>query len=269
MAKKSKILTLFALLSFSLSAAERGKPGSASEMQEQTIMLGELQRDGISVRQVLDGGTNPLRNGIRPTVLEKKRKGNGVRAMAYEFHAWGERDSRGVYPIYKWELVRVVGRLHDYDLVRSWDGSTQDPKLYNGLNEDEGQILEETFRQRHITGGLTKSNLSHLPFKKRFLMVGKAGSASAPVERKEQAQPSPPTQLEPLAPTPPAPQPQDSKEEKEPYGIPVPGKKGYIYPPPEKGKQVNPDQMIDARDLPPGTRIHDPYSAQPRILRVP
>jgi len=46
-----------------------------------------------------------------------------------------------------------------------------------------------------------------------------------------------------------------------PYGIPVPGKPGYVSSPYSK------DGYIDVRGFPPNTEVKDPYSG--KIFRVP
>lgn len=47
-----------------------------------------------------------------------------------------------------------------------------------------------------------------------------------------------------------------------PYGIPVPGKQGFVTSPfaPEAG-------YVDVRKFPPGTEVKDPFSG--RIFRAP
>lgn len=39
------------------------------------------------------------------------------------------------------------------------------------------------------------------------------------------------------------------------YGKPVPGRRGLVYPP---GVKASPENMVDVRDIPPGTKVRDP-----------
>ena len=67
-------------------------------------------------------------------------------------------------------------------------------------------------------------------------------------------------------PPPPAPDPKPEAIKKGPggipYGIPVPGKKGYVYSPYAKDQGY-----VDVRDFSPGTKVTDPYSG--KIILVP
>ena len=68
-------------------------------------------------------------------------------------------------------------------------------------------------------------------------------------------------------PPPPAPDPKPVETIKKgpggiPYGIPVPGKKGYVYSPYAKDQGY-----VDVRDFSPGTKVTDPYSG--KIILVP
>lgn len=57
---------------------------------------------------------------------------------------------------------------------------------------------------------------------------------------------------------PPAPPPQP------PFGTPVPGRRGLVYPP---GQEATPENMIDVTDYAPGTKVRDPVSKA--VFRVP
>src|SRR6187549_2035212 len=39
------------------------------------------------------------------------------------------------------------------------------------------------------------------------------------------------------------------------YGSPVPGRKGFVYPP---GSDQKPENMVDVRDFTPGQKVRDP-----------
>ena len=47
-----------------------------------------------------------------------------------------------------------------------------------------------------------------------------------------------------------------------PYGVPVPGKKGFVYSPYDKSAG-----FVDVRDIGPGTKVRCPYTG--KIFRVP
>ena len=63
-------------------------------------------------------------------------------------------------------------------------------------------------------------------------------------------------------PVPPAPQPAPAKREDLPYGIPIPGKKGYVYSP-----YGETQQQVDVTDIPTGTKVKCPYTG--KVFRVP
>ncbi len=48
-----------------------------------------------------------------------------------------------------------------------------------------------------------------------------------------------------------------------PYGLPIPGKPGYVYSP------FTPDRPVDVRGFAPGTEVKDPYKTETRIFLVP
>ena len=66
---------------------------------------------------------------------------------------------------------------------------------------------------------------------------------------------NPPTEAAP----PSAPAPASSSL---PFGTPVPGKKGFVFSPYDKSAG-----MIDVRDIPPGTKVRDPYTQ--KLFLVP
>ncbi len=49
-----------------------------------------------------------------------------------------------------------------------------------------------------------------------------------------------------------------------PFGSPVPGRRGLVYPP---GQEATPENMIDVTDYAPGTKVRDPISKT--VFRVP
>lgn len=61
--------------------------------------------------------------------------------------------------------------------------------------------------------------------------------------------------------TPSAPAPAPAATEL-PYGVPVPGKKGFVYSPYDKSAG-----FVDVRDIGPGTKVRCPYTG--KIFRVP
>ncbi len=65
------------------------------------------------------------------------------------------------------------------------------------------------------------------------------------------------TASEPPAPNPPA----GAAPEQMPFGLPVPGKKGFVYSPFDK------TQMVDVRGIPPGKKVRCPYTS--KIFLVP
>jgi hypothetical protein len=48
------------------------------------------------------------------------------------------------------------------------------------------------------------------------------------------------------------------------YGSPVPGRKGFVYPP---GSDQKPENMVDVRDFTPGQKVRDPRTG--KIFLVP
>lgn len=62
----------------------------------------------------------------------------------------------------------------------------------------------------------------------------------------------------PVAPPPVAPPPSSSM----PFGVPVPGKPGFVYSPYDKTAG-----MIDVKDIAPGTKVRDPYTG--KVFLVP
>jgi hypothetical protein len=70
--------------------------------------------------------------------------------------------------------------------------------------------------------------------------------------------PNPVTTVTP--PPPPGPQPSGSPT----YGVPVPGRRGFVYPP---GVDPRPENMVDVRDFQPGQKVRDPRTG--KIFLVP
>jgi hypothetical protein len=60
--------------------------------------------------------------------------------------------------------------------------------------------------------------------------------------------------------TPPAPQTPAAPT----YGTPVPGRRGFVYPP---GVDTKPENMVDVRDFQPGQKVRDPRTG--KIFLVP
>lgn len=48
------------------------------------------------------------------------------------------------------------------------------------------------------------------------------------------------------------------------YGTPVPGRRGFVYPP---GVDTKPENMVDVRDFQPGQKVRDPRTG--KIFLVP
>lgn len=48
------------------------------------------------------------------------------------------------------------------------------------------------------------------------------------------------------------------------YGSPVPGRRGFVYPP---GVEAKPENMVDVRDFTPGQKVRDPRTG--KIFLVP
>jgi hypothetical protein len=48
------------------------------------------------------------------------------------------------------------------------------------------------------------------------------------------------------------------------YGTPVPGRRGFVYPP---GVDAKPENMVDVRDFQPGQKVRDPRTG--KIFLVP
>ena len=77
-------------------------------------------------------------------------------------------------------------------------------------------------------------------------------------------QPTPSDTPAPPAPAPPAdaPKEQPKAAAELPFGKPVPGKKGFVTSPYDGSAGI-----IDVRDIPPGTKVRDPYTG--KVFRVP
>jgi len=90
--------------------------------------------------------------------------------------------------------------------------------------------------------------------------VTDAGAVQAPTG---DAPPSPTTEQPAVTATPPpvAATPPPAASEL-PYGVPVPGKKGFVYSPYDKSAG-----FVDVRDIGPGTKVRCPYTG--KIFRVP
>ena len=73
-----------------------------------------------------------------------------------------------------------------------------------------------------------------------------------------------PAAVSPRKPVAPAvvPKPVPAKREDLPYGIAIPGKKGYVYSPYHDNKQ-----QVDVTDIPTGTKVKCPYTG--KVFRVP
>jgi hypothetical protein len=77
----------------------------------------------------------------------------------------------------------------------------------------------------------------------------------------EPALTAPPSEAPPPV-TPPAPPAPTSSQPS--YGTPVPGKRGFVYPPGVESKTEN---MVDVRDFTPGQKVRDPRTG--KIFLVP
>lgn len=86
-----------------------------------------------------------------------------------------------------------------------------------------------------------------------------AGTPLPPVTTEQPTTPPPPSNAG--AATPPLVPPAPAAAEL-PYGVPVPGKKGFVYSPYDKSAG-----FVDVRDIGPGTKVRCPYTG--KIFRVP
>jgi hypothetical protein len=83
-----------------------------------------------------------------------------------------------------------------------------------------------------------------------------------PQEPGQTAQTTPPVDTPPTEPTSaPAPTAPPTAKGDYPYGVPVPGKPGFVRSP------YSPDKMTDVRGYAPGTEVKDPYTQ--KIFLVP
>lgn len=73
---------------------------------------------------------------------------------------------------------------------------------------------------------------------------------------------TPPAPGTTVTPPPPAPAPQPAAAPT--YGTPVPGRRGFVYPP---GVEAKPENMVDVRDFTPGQKVRDPRTG--KIFLVP
>lgn len=108
-------------------------------------------------------------------------------------------------------------------------------------------------------------------------VVGAAGATTPPVEGVTPpadtpppvggTTPTPPVPPDPSAP-PPAPAPPAPTSPPvaaaPSYGTPVPGRRGFVYPP---GVDAKPENMVDVRDFTPGQKVRDPRTG--KIFLVP
>ncbi len=82
-----------------------------------------------------------------------------------------------------------------------------------------------------------------------------------PMEEGTPAPVAPPTEVSQEPQTAPAPVTQTTAKGDYPYGVPVPGKPGFVRSP------FSPDKMTDVRGYAPGTEVKDPYTG--KIFLVP
>lgn len=94
-------------------------------------------------------------------------------------------------------------------------------------------------------------------------------SDTAAVQAPTGTTPPPPAPTEPSKDTPPPPAANNTgaatpapAAAEMPYGVPVPGKKGFVYSPYDKSAG-----FVDVRDIGPGTKVRCPYTG--KIFRVP
>lgn len=73
--------------------------------------------------------------------------------------------------------------------------------------------------------------------------------------------PEPSPTPDPLAIPTPTPTPMPSNVGQLPYGIPVPGKPGFVQSPHSMGQGY-----VDVRGFPPNTEVTDPYSGKPFLV---
>lgn len=244
------------------------------------LMLQEMAKDEIEINAFNYPEMNPLKRIIQPKYNSS--------AVEYEYHAWSEKDEYGNYPVDKWELVGEK----TYELARYWDPkyNLNNEAFYGELTAQEREVILYNLKNGVLRGGLTKPKLSKNEDSERFFLI-----STRKVNTKEKLIPSfvPPTTIKPNVSENEAPAmnidpneiqiettlpnetpktsdaPTKAKKEKL-YGIPVPGKRGYIYSPAPDG--VKNKWIIDVHDyragaapgalFAPGSTVGDPYTGE-------
>ncbi len=86
--------------------------------------------------------------------------------------------------------------------------------------------------------------------------VGEPEESETVIELEATPTPTPEPAMEEPTPTP-TPEPTNPNVGTLPYGIPVPGKPGFVVSPHSRN-----DGYVDVRGFPPGSEVKDPYSGQ-------
>ncbi|MEZ4815190.1 MAG: hypothetical protein R3A80_08315 [Bdellovibrionota bacterium] len=182
---------------------------------------------------------------LRPKKTPKQSK--------YEYHAWSELNGDRTYTIYAWELVETNSKELKLELARYTSEETVEEVLAFIRDQDQREALMKSLKEGRLVGALTKLSLREGSFLERYKVLQFAPQKQVP--QKQEAPISAPPNSEPAT--------QEISDY--PYGIPVPGKAGYIYSPAKGG--IEQGHLIDVIGMKPGQLVRDPYTQE--VIRVP
>jgi hypothetical protein len=171
--------------------------------------------------------SSSLKTGANPLQNELRPK-NTPLAVDYEYYAWSEINDSGEFALYKWELVSSNSENASYELA----------KYKVKITPSQKEFLE---KNKNALGGLTHKNLRVGSESENYLIFTKPSTETSPALTKAQVQDA----LLCLA---------------------VPGKTGFVFSPTETDDEGN-RLLIDARGLPPGSLVKDPYTK--KVVRLP
>lgn len=235
---------------------------AAPLLQEPTSIVESLKKAKITLNNYSKTTTNPLISTLTPKTLRDES------ITEYEFHAWSEANEKGLYPVYRWEKASTSEFYNNFERAKySDEGVIDEKEFFKELDEKQRQTLLSKLQSGVILGALTK---------KELMDSDKSDSEVFYLIVKEDPTPTTPEKTEKQIPSfaPPAIDPSQvfvsPNNDPEPFGVPVPDKKGFIYSPFIDGYGISgteKKEIIDATGLSRGTRVKDPYTQ--KVIRVP
>jgi hypothetical protein len=131
------------------------------------------------------------------------------------------------------------------------------PNSHDAAKRDgEGYSLDNPATgSRYMAGADSTASVTHTESTTSTGPAATVETTTTTTETKPAPSPAPTATV-----TPPAPQPAAAPT----YGTPVPGRRGFVYPP---GVDTKPENMVDVRDFQPGQKVRDPRTG--KIFLVP